>query len=365
MFSFRKGRIALAGAALLALASVWAAPAPQGRSAGFEGIGRPATPAEVKAWDIDVRPDFKGLPPGSGTVLKGQDLWEARCASCHGVFGESNQTFSPLIGGTTADDIKTGRVANLLRTDYPARTTLMKVATVSTLWDYIHRAMPWNEPKSLSADDVYAVTAFLLNLANVVPEDFTLSDKNIAEVQARLPNRNGMTTDHALWPGREFGNAKPDTANKACMSNCADAPPKLATLPDFARNAHGNLAQQNRLVGAQHGADTSRPEGAQLGDTAVQIAVAAAASSKQSAAPPAIALLQKHACTACHAVDSKLIGPAFAEIAQKHAGKADYLVGKIRQGGVGVWGSVPMPAQTLEEADAKVIADWLAAGAAH
>jgi cytochrome c len=64
-------------------------------------------------------------------------------------------------------------------------------------------------------------------------------------------------------------------------------------------------------------------------------------------------------------VDSKLIGPAFTEIAQKHAGKADYLVGKIRQGGVGVWGSVPMPAQTLEEADAKVIADWLAAGAAH
>ena len=73
MFSFRKGRIALAGAALLALASVWAAPAQQGRSAGFEGIGRPATPAEVKAWDIDVRPDFKGLPPSSGTVVKGKD----------------------------------------------------------------------------------------------------------------------------------------------------------------------------------------------------------------------------------------------------------------------------------------------------
>lgn len=364
MFSFRKGRIALAGAALVALAGAWAAPAQQGSAARFDGIGRLATPAEVQAWDIDVRPDFKGLPTGSGSVAKGQDIWEARCASCHGVFGESNQTFSPLIGGTTKDDIKTGRVANLMRTDYPARTTLMKVATVSTLWDYINRAMPWNEPKSLSADDVYAVTAFLLNLADVVPEDFTLSDKNIAEVQARMPNRNGMTTDHALWPGREFGNAKADTANKACMSNCAPVSAKLATLPDFARDAHGNLAQQSRLVGAQHGADTSRPEGERLGDTAEQIA-AAAAPSKQVAAHPAIALLQQHACTACHAVNSKLIGPSFAEIAKKHAGKAEYLAEKIRQGGVGVWGSIPMPAQTLEEADAKTIADWLASGAAN
>lgn len=364
MFSFRKGRIALAGAALVALASAWAAPAQQGSAARFDGISRPATPAEVRAWDIDVRPDFKGLPPGSGSVSKGQDIWEARCASCHGVFGESNQTFSPLIGGTTKEDIKTGRVANLLRTDYPARTTLMKVATVSTLWDYINRAMPWNEPKSLSADEVYAVTAFLLNLADVVPEDYTLSEKNIAEVQARLPNRNGMTTEHALWPGREFGNFKPDTGNKACQSNCAAASPKLATLPDFARNAHGNLAQQNRLVGAQHGADTSRPEGKRLGDTAVQIA-ATASSSMQVQEQPVVALLQKHACTACHAMDSKLIGPAFAEIAKKHAGKSDYLVEKIRQGGVGVWGSIPMPAQTLDEADAKNIAEWLAAGAAH
>ena len=66
---------------------------------------------EVAAWDIDVRPDFKGLPAGSGTVAKGQDVWEAKCASCHGVFGESNEVFTPLVGGTTAEDIKTGRVA--------------------------------------------------------------------------------------------------------------------------------------------------------------------------------------------------------------------------------------------------------------
>src|SRR3954471_11593916 len=166
----------------------------------FLGVGRPATAAEIKAWDIDVRPDFKGLPPGAGSVAKGQVVWEDKCASCHGVFGESNQVFNPLVGGTTADDVRTGRVASLNRTDYPGRTTLMKVATLSTLWDYINRAMPWTQPKSLSVDEVYAVTAYLLNLADVIPADFTLSDRTMAQVQERMPNRKGMTSEHALWP---------------------------------------------------------------------------------------------------------------------------------------------------------------------
>src|SRR5262252_589804 len=70
----------------------------------YEGVGRPATPAEIAAWDIDVRPDFKGLPPGSGSVQQGQKVWDAKCASCHGTFGESNEVFTPLVGGTTAED---------------------------------------------------------------------------------------------------------------------------------------------------------------------------------------------------------------------------------------------------------------------
>ena len=227
----------------------------------YAGIGRAATTKEVAAWDIDVRPDFKGLPKGSGSVTRGQDVWESKCASCHGVFGESNEVFSPLIGGTTADDVKTGRVAKLLDPT-TSRTTLMKLATVSTLWDYINRAMPWNQPKSLTTEEVYAVTAFLLNLGGVVPDDYTLSDKNIAEVQARMPNRNGMTTRHAMWPGNEFnGTRQPDVRNTACMQNCATGPSVTSILPGFARNAHGNLAEQNRVVGAQLGADTSRPEG--------------------------------------------------------------------------------------------------------
>jgi mono/diheme cytochrome c family protein len=225
--------------------------------AGYPGIGRAATPQEVAAWDIDVRPDFKGLPAGSGSVAKGQEVWEGKCASCHGVFGESNVVFNPLVGGTTAQDITTGRVASLKPGGYPGRTTLMKVSSVATLWDYISRAMPWAQPKSLSVEEVYASTAYLLHLGGIVPSDFTLSDKNIGEVQQRLPNRNGMSTAHALWPGKEFGSqAKPDVAARACMKDCPAETTVVSTLPAYARGAHGNLAEQNRSVGAQRGVDT-------------------------------------------------------------------------------------------------------------
>ena len=165
-------------------------------AAALPGLGRPATASELAAWDIDVRPDFKGLPQGAGSVAQGQGVWEAQCASCHGTFGEANNVFSPSVGGTTADDIQTGHAARLLDAAYPGRTTLMKVATLSTLWDYIRRAMPWNAPKSLKIDEVDAVTAYLLNLGGVLPNDFVLSDRTMA--QARLPNRNGISTAHAL-----------------------------------------------------------------------------------------------------------------------------------------------------------------------
>ena len=367
MSSFRE---ALLTVVLMAVAGLAGA-----QGAGkYPGVGRDATPREVAAWDIDVRPDFKGLPAGSGSVARGQEVWEGKCAQCHGVFGESNEVFSPLIGGTSADDVKTGRVARLMDPT-AGRTTLMKVASLSTVWDYINRAMPWTAPKSLTTDEVYAVTAFLLNLGGVVPENFTLSDKNMAQVQRRMPNRNGMQTKHAMWPGSEFGGVnKADTANGACMKNCATEPTVASLLPDFARNAHGNLLEQNRTVGPQRGADTSKPEGKTAGASGATaaMAVAQAAPAAKSAAGPdasgadnkaAIALTARHSCTACHGMGNRIVGPAFSEIAKKNAGKADYLAGKIKSGGSGVWGAIPMPPQTLNEVDAKVIAAWLASGA--
>ena len=328
----------------------------------FPGIGRDAKPAEVKAWDIDVRPDFQGLPPGSGSVARGQEVWEAKCASCHGVFGESNSVFNPIVGGTTKADVEKGRVANLARPDYPQRTMMMKLPTVSTLWDYINRAMPWNNPKTLTVEEVYATTAYLLNLADVVPADFVLSDRNIAQVQQRLPNRNGMSTAHAMRPGNELrGTARPDVVGRACMSNCEMEPRVASLLPDHARNAHGNLAEQNRTVGPQRGANTA--------GTRVAAAAAATTAPSPPAAPAAasnaavLALLQKNNCTACHAPSQRLIGPSWAEVANRHSGKTDYLADKIRAGSTGVWGPIPMPPQTLEESAARQIAGWLAAGA--
>jgi S-disulfanyl-L-cysteine oxidoreductase SoxD len=368
---FRSPKSWVMGALLCATGLLAAQPA-----AKFPGIGRDATPREVAAWDIDVRPDFKGLPPGSGSVAKGQDVWEAKCAQCHGIFGESGEVFSPLVGGTSKEDIKTGRVAKLTDSSFPGRTTLMKVPTLSTLWDYINRAMPWTAPKSLSTEEVYSVTAFLLNLGGIVPDDFVLSNKNMAEVQGRMPNRNGMTTAHSLWPGPEFGGVKKaDTSNKPCMKDCVAESKVASLLPDYARNAHGNLAEQNRLVGPQRGADTTRPEskaGAAVVSSAAAVSPSAGASKAEEPAKgdttavnakAALALAQKHNCTACHAMDRKVLGPSFQEAGKKHAGKVEYLAGKIKSGGSGVWGAIPMPAQSLSDADAKSLAAWIASGA--
>lgn len=337
--------------ALMFALSPVVAHAADGKVAGlgqWKDIGRPATPAEVRAWDIDVRPDFKGLPKGSGTVARGQDIWESKCASCHGVFGEATHVFTPIAGGVHAEDIKTGRTASLLKPT-EARSTVMKLSQVSTLWDYINRAMPWNAPRSLSTDDVYAVTAYVLNLGDIVPADFTLSDTNIAQVQARLPNRNGMTTDHGLWlPG-----GKPDVRNTACMKDCETGVKIASTLPEVARPAHGNLAEQNRIIGPVRGV--------------VTVAQAAGAPAGPSAGAAMMALANKGACLSCHQVETKVVGPAFKEVAAKYKGDAKApaaLAAKIKNGGAGAWGAIPMPpAQGLSDEDIGKLARWVLDGA--
>lgn len=345
--------------ALLACSFVQAADAP------WQAIGRAATPAEIKAWDIDVRADFQGLPKGRGSVAQGEQIWENRCAGCHGSFGESNEVFTPIVGGTTEADIKRGHVAALANGSVPQRTTLMKVAHLSTLWDYINRAMPWDAPKSLTPDEVYAVTAHILNLGGIVPSDFVLSNDNIADVQQRLPNRNGLVRQPGLWDVK----GKPDVLNTACMTNCQTEVKQTSSLPDFARNAHGNLAEQNRLVGGVRGTDTTRPPRAALAPAAAVVAVAAApaAPAKAVAGGEVQQLLGKNGCLACHGVTSKIIGPALRDVAAKYQGRADrasYLQTKIRSGGAGAWGSMPMPPQSqLKEADLQAIVQWLASGA--
>lgn len=371
----------LAAAALL-VAAVAVAAAPL--APDYAGIGRVAKTTEIAAWDTDVRPDFKGLPAGSGSVARGMQVWEAKCASCHGTFGESNQTFSPLVGGTTAADIASGRVASLTDPAYPGRTTLMKLSTLSTLWDTIYRSMPWTTPKSLHPDEVYAVTAYLLNLGGILADDAVLSQANIGQVQQRLPNRHGMSLDHGLWPAARAPGAQqggignggvPDVRATACMTACAAEPKIVSSMPDHARNAHGNLAAQNRGFGAQRGVQTASATVARAAASGSEAAAAttnttstttAAVAATEQASAAALALANRQGCLACHGLDQKIVGPSFKDVARKYGGRSDavdYLAAQLRAGSSGQWGSVPMPAQAVGEADARTLASWLASGA--
>ena len=306
-------------------------------------------------------------------------VWETKCASCHGYFGESNEVFNPIVGGTSKGDRESGRVARLNDTGFPQRTTLMKLSNLSTLWDYINRAMPWNAPKSLSVEEVYAVTAYILNLGGIVDESFTLTNKNMTQAQALIPNRNGMSTSHGLWPGKEFVRTafKPDVNAKRCMTDCAGPATVQSSLPDYARDAHGNLFDQNRLIGPQRGAvtvaqtaqDSPKPAPATPAPAAPAPAAPTPASPPDTppsgSAPIAVdfqKILDKNYCMGCHQLDGKLLGPSFKEVSAKYSkqeGGQAYLVNKIRKGGVGVWGAIPMPEQAIGEADALALARWL------
>jgi cytochrome c len=321
---------------------------------GVADLGRPATDGEVAAWDIDVRPDFVGLPSGSGDVWEGEEIWLAQCASCHGDFGDSNEIFAPLVlGNITEEDIATGRVASL--TD-PAvtRTTLMKVPTLSTLWDYIYRAMPWNAPKTLSPDEVYGLVAYILNLGYLVEDDFVLSDTNMAETQARMPNRNGMSLDHGMWSVSGL----PDVSGSSCITDCDVAITVTSSLPAYAMNAHGNLAEQVRGWGPYPGLWTETVTDSEPAQIARASDVAEVAMAPEAA-------LSAGGCSGCHQMAGQLVGPGFDAIRARYAGQehAAYLRDKIVNGGAGVWGAMPMPPMPTMADDAlQQIVAWLTSG---
>lgn len=169
------------------------------KNTGYYGYGKTATQEEIAGWDIDVRPDGKGLPDGSGSVTYGEELYEAKCALCHGAFGEGEGRWPKLAGGfDTLTEAK------------PEKTVGSYWPYASTLWDYIHRAMPFTAPQSLSVDETYALTAYVLYLNEIIDdEDFVLSQDNFTEIE--MPNKDGFFVD-----------PRPDVKNPACMENCKD-----------------------------------------------------------------------------------------------------------------------------------------------
>lgn len=153
-------------------------------------FGRPATPDEIALWDIDVRPDGKGLPPGSGTAARGKEVFAENCAVCHGDNG---------VGGIK-DRLAGGQ--GTLASDAPVKTVGSYWPYATTLFDYIHRAMPYQAPGSLSNDDTYAVAAYILSLNDILPTDATLDRDSLPKI--KMPNRDGFVPDPQFDPAKLF-----------------------------------------------------------------------------------------------------------------------------------------------------------------
>lgn len=167
-------------------------------TAGHFSYGEDASPEQIAGWDIDIRPDGLGLPPGGATAEDGEMLYEDQCASCHGSFGEGVGRYPVLAGGE-----------GTLSEARPEKTVGSFWPYASTLWDYIHRAMPFTAPESLTDDEVYAITAYVLYLNDLVEYDFELTQDNLAQIE--MPNKDGFFLDD-----------RPDVTAVRCMDNCKD-----------------------------------------------------------------------------------------------------------------------------------------------
>ncbi len=290
-------------------------------------LGQKATAAEIAGWNIDVRPDGQGLPVGQGSVSQGNDVYDNDCAMCHGTFGESN-SYIALSGGIGS-----------LASGAPVSTVGSRLNYATTLYDYINRAMPYPHSKALTADQVYAVTAYVLNLNNIVPNDFVANQQTLPKV--KMPNRNGFKP----FPGMMSVHGTPDVHNTACMKNCVKDVKVTASLPKgFVKNMYGDIQDNFRGLATMN-------------------ELAPPASDAPVAAKTGPQLIETYSCTACHAIDHKVVGPGFEEVAAKYKGDAGaikHLTDKIRHGGAGVWGQIPMPPQAgPSDAEIATLVHWV------
>src|SRR5450755_123089 len=198
--SMRRGRLPmrmreLGWATLIAVGLGLSAPA---YAQSPYGIGRTATAAEIAGWNIDIGRDGANLPPGSGSVAHGHEVFDQQCVACHGEKGEGG-VGDRLVGGQ-------GTIA----TSKPIKTVGSYWPYAPTLFDYIRRAMPQNAPQSLSNDDVYAVSAYILNMNGLLAADATLDAGSLSAI--KMPNRSMFV-----------GDPRPDVKNPACMMECEGA----------------------------------------------------------------------------------------------------------------------------------------------
>ena len=170
-------------------------------------IGKLATKTEIAGWDIDVRPDGVGAPKGSGNAIDGEEIYVNRCAACHGDFGEGVDRWPVLVGGD-----------GTLASHDPEKTTGSYWPYASTIFDYVYRSMPFGEAQTLTHDETYKLVAYLLNMNEIIDEDFVLSDKNIGKI--KMPNASGFLLPDPRPDVTKYKDGQP------CMKNC-DVPLKI------------------------------------------------------------------------------------------------------------------------------------------
>lgn len=259
---------------------VSAANASTGASEGRYGLGRPALPEEVAAWDLDVSPDGTGLPVGSGSVEDGEMIFSENCAVCHGEFAEGVDNWPKLAGGE-----------DTLADDDPLKTVGSYWPYLSTAWDYVHRSMPYGNAQTLSDDEVYAIVAYMLYSNFLVEDDFVLSNENFLEVE--MPNADGFIIDDRAETEYTIWRTEP------CMENCKDSVEitMRATVLDVTPEEEGAEVASEEAPVAEAAAVTEP-----VAETAEPEAVAVAAAAGPD--PELVAAGEKvfGKCKACHQV---------------------------------------------------------------
>ncbi|MGD9917673.1 MAG: c-type cytochrome [Paenirhodobacter sp.] len=286
------------GAALLA---PLAAPA----QAEKMGLGRPALPEEIAAWTVEVFPDGKNLPEGSGSVADGEELFSEKCAVCHGEFAEGVDNWPKLAGGdgTLADKD-------------PLKTVGSYFPYLSTVWDYAHRSMPFGNAGTLSTDETYAIVAYILYSNDLVEDDFVLSKENFLDV--KMPNAEGFIVDDR--PETEY----PEFSKPACMTDCKTDVKitRQATVLDVTPDE----AKGEAVAAAEPAAEPA----AAAADTPAEAAPApeAPAAAAISEDPAVIAQGEKIfvKCKACHMIGAgakNKVGPVLNGVIGRTAGTAE------------------------------------------
>jgi len=274
--------------------------------AGPMGLGRPALPEEVAAWNKDVRPDGLGLPVGSGDVQTGDELFSANCAACHGDFAEGLGRWPKLAGGK----------GTLNRQD-PVKTVGSYWPHLSTVWDYVNRSMPFGNAQSLKPDEVYAIVAYILYSNDLVADDFVLSNENLASF--KMPNAGGFFVDDR--PTTEY----PIFSAPACMKDCKDTVKITmhATVLDVTPNQSGDASSAATTKTEAAPAPVPAPAPAP-----VQPTPAAEAAPTPAVDPALIAAGEKvfKKCKACHQVGDgakNRVGPQLTGVVGRAAGSAE------------------------------------------